>query len=353
MNWGSDGALERAIGSWSRGVLPGLDVVDTHTAGNPTRIIVGGLDVPAGVEGVAATRRWLRDSADWVRRRLVHEPRGGGLTCAVLPLPADGPGHHIGAVILEPGSYPPMCGHCMIGLSMVVDEFDLLPDVPLIDGTREFTIATPAGPVGSSVRRGGPAATEVTLTNVDSYVVDHWSQKLGGRLVDVDLLWGGDYYATVDADDLGLRLEPAAALTITGLARDLAASIAERVVRDPHTGTELDVYQIMFHQSIDVGAPTSRVVVVAPPGEIDRSPCGTGSSALLALRVARGDVAAGETLTTRSIIDTVFEVRADAVADDAGRVIVRPLLTGTAHVTGFSRVVADPRDGLRDGFPPI
>ncbi|MBB5157146.1 proline racemase family protein [Saccharopolyspora phatthalungensis] len=332
---------------------PGLDVVDTHTAGNPTRIVIGGLDVPAGIEGVEATRRWLRDSADWVRRRLVHEPRGGGLTCAVLPLPAAGPDHDIGAVILEPGSYPPMCGHCMIGLSMVIDEFDLLPDVPRIDGARGFTIATPAGLVGSSVRGGGPAATEVTLTNVDSYVVDRWEQKLGGCPVGVDLLWGGDYYATVDADDLGLRLEPESALKIVGLARELAASIADQVVRDPRTGTKLDVYQVMFHRTIDAEAPTSRVVVVAPPGEIDRSPCGTGSSALLSLRVARGDVAASQTLTTRSIIDTVFKVRTDSIADDAGRVVVRPLLTGTAHVTGFSRVVADPYDRLCDGFSPI
>ncbi|NIY62264.1 proline racemase family protein [Streptomyces malaysiensis] len=331
-----------------------LDVIDTHTAGNPTRIVVGGLEIPAAVREVPDARAWLRDSADWVRRRLVHEPRGGGLTCAVVPLPSTDPDHDLGAVILEPGSYPPMCGHCMIGLAMVVDEFGLAPGTISADGRRDVTIRTPAGLVRASIRRHEGSAGTVELTNVPSWFVDSWTQRLGGKQVRVDLSWGGDYYAAVDAAALGLSLRRESASEIVSLARELATVLAGSPPRDPLTGDSLDVYQVLLYERLDDGdTPSCRVVVVAPPGEIDRSPCGTGSSALLALRLAHGEIAAGDEMTTRSIIDSRFSVKAAHVDDTGQRLTVTPVLTGSAHVTGFSRVVADPFDTLADGFAPI
>ncbi|GAA3748425.1 proline racemase family protein [Streptomyces tremellae] len=331
-----------------------LDVIDSHTAGNPTRIVVGGLVFPEEVREVPAAQAWLRDSADWVRRRLVHEPRGGGLTCAVVPLPSTGPDHDLGAVILEPGSYPPMCGHCMIGLATVVDEFGLVPGTVAADGRRTIRIRTPAGLVQAAVLRGDGAAGAVELTNVPSWFVDSWYQELGGKRVRVDLSWGGDHYAAVDAAELGLSLRPESAPEIVALSRELAAALADSPPRDPLTGDSLNVYQVLFYERLDdEDSPSCRVVVSAPPGALDRSPCGTGSSALLALRLARGEIDPGATLTTRSIIDSRFAVRAARVDDGGGRLAVTPVLTGTAHVTGFSRIVADPFDALGDGFAPL
>lgn len=353
-HWAQDtpwhGAFERAVERYTAGAI---DVVDTHTCGNPTRIVLGGLDIPPDVVGVEATRVWLRESADWVRRRLVHEPRGGGLTCAVVPVPQRAGIAEIGAVILEPGSYPPMCGHCMIGFSVVVDELGLVPRTTDEDGRRGFTIHTPAGPITASVLRHPGDATEVTIANVDSYVVDSWEQNLDGQRVHVDLLWGGDYYASVDATALDLSLDREHASQIERLAQELSASIASRGTREPRTGALLDIYQVLFHETLAIAEPSSRVVVVAPPGVIDRSPCGTGSSALLALLVARGDVPVGQALTTRSIIDSAFTVSTSTGVEDGDRLVVSPRLTGTAHITGLARVVADPTDRLGDGFPPI
>ncbi|NKQ57715.1 proline racemase family protein [Amycolatopsis sp. K13G38] len=328
-----------------------LDVIDTHTAGNPTRIIVGGIPLPEEIHDVAGARAWLRESAGWVRSRLVHEPRGGGLTCAVLPLPSTGPDHDLGAVILEPGSYPPMCGHCMIGLAVAVDEFGLVPGSVAAGGRRDITIRTPAGLVRAGIRRGQGVAGTVELTNVASSLTHSWTQVLGERRVRVDLSYGGDYYATVDAAELGLPLQRRSALDIVTYARELAATLAESPPRDPRTGELLDVYQVMFYERLD--ALSCRVVVVAPPGEIDRSPCGTGSSALLALLLSRGELGAGDTLTTRSIIDSRFTVRASDVDQTGDHPTVTPVLTGSAHVTGFSRIVADPLDVLADGFELI
>lgn len=318
-----------------------LLVVDSHTCGNPTRILLAGLDVPADVSTVAQTRRWLRDEADWVRTRLVHEPRGGGLTCAVVPVLGGGEGADLGAVILEPGSYPPMCGHCMIGYSAVAAELGLVCQPA-------FTIMTPAGIVHSRVERDPDGRNTVTLTNVDSYLVSSRECVLSAGQVDVDLVYGGDYYLTVDADKLGLQLERAEAATIVGLADEIRRSVQEDGAVDPETGAALDVYQVMFFRRL--AAARARVVVVAPPGVIDRSPCGTGSSALLALLYTRD---AAEALVTESIIGSEFRLAVAGSARDGSRVTVSPKLSGTAHINGFLTIVADRLDELKDGFPPL
>jgi proline racemase len=335
-----------------------LAVVDSHTAGNPTRILLSGLDIPAGVGSVEALRGWLAREADWVRTRLVHEPRGGGLTCAVVPLFTAGPGWDIGAVILEPGSYPPMCGHCMIGFSVAIAELGLLPEVlsPASDEGR-IRILTPAGVVRSRVHRDPGGRRLVTLTNVASYPVATLTSTMSsGARVNVELLFGGDYYLTVDADELGLRLDRAEARQIGQLAAEIRAGCTAGGLTDPVTGAALDVYQVMFYRSLEsAGGRTARarVVVVAPPGVIDRSPCGTGSSALLASLAARGAVSAGTTLTTESIIGSRFALEVEDIAEVDGRPAVIPALTGSAYLNGFLAIAADPDDPFQDGFPPL
>lgn len=329
-----------------------LHVVDTHTAGNPTRIIVSGLDLPPDARTVAAARDWLREHADWVRTRLDHEPRGGALTCAVLPLPAVDDSHDIGAVILEPGSYPPMCGHCMIGLATVVHELGLARGAVTDDGATRYRILAPAGLVTATVREHPGAATTVDLENVESYVVDRWTQRLAGREVPCALVYGGDYYPTLDAAALGIDLDRAHADRIVGLARELAASVEDRAVIDPITGERADIYQVMFHQRVD-DPRRATTAVVAPPGVIDRSPCGTGSSALMALKVDEGAVAADEELVTTSLIGSTFRVRTNGVRTVADRPVIRPVVTGSAHINGFSTIVADPSDEFADGFAPL
>jgi proline racemase len=354
------GHLESLRGmGWPAGVRDWMEaedrspllVVDSHTGGNPTRIVVGGLTPPSDVVSVPETREWLRKEADWVRTRLVHEPRGGGLTCAVLPVPAYGAGWDIGAVILEPGSYPPMCGHCMMGFGAVIAELGLLPNADSADAA--FTIRAPAGVVGLRVERRGDGDRAVTLTNVESYVVTSfdWSPR-PGKTARVELAFGGDYYLTVDAENLGLKLERTEARVICHMAQELREHVARRPIIDPATGDQLDVYQVMFFRRLRADQTRARVVVVAPPGVIDRSPCGTGSSALLALLVTNGEIAGSDVLTTESIIGSEFRLSvADAATGPRGG--VKPTLTGRAYINGFSMIVADRHDTLRDGFPPI
>ncbi|HJQ48433.1 MAG TPA: proline racemase family protein [Amycolatopsis sp.] len=342
-------SLERRVRDWSeRRGQPVLQVVDSHTAGNPTRIIVGGLSLPEHARTVPLARAWLRDEADWVRRRLNHEPRGGALTCSVLQIPATDDSHDLGAVILEPGSYPPMCGHCLIGLATVAHELGLARGNPASDGATRYRILTPAGLVTATVQE---APATVALENVDSYVVESWPENLNGREVTCTLVYGGDYYPTIDASELGLTLDRRHADDIVRLAREISARLARRTVIDPVTGDKAEIYQVMFHQPAGPGRAVT--AVVAPPGVIDRSPCGTGSSALLALKIAAGEVDPAGVLTTTSIIGSKFRVHAGGLRTAGATQIVRPVVVGSAYITGFATVVADPADGLADGFAPV
>lgn len=330
-----------------------LVAVDSHTAGNPTRIVLSGIDLPAPM-GVDAARTWLREHADHWRRRLVHEPRGGGLTCAVLPIATREDDCDIGAVILEPGSYPPMCGHCMIGFASVIVELGLLPDLrPPEAGDVSFRIRTPAGPVGATARMVAGRLSAITLTNVESFVVSAGPCHVEGRTVPVELLYGGDYYISVDADRIGLSLERDNATEIVRFAHQLKAAYTGEVVRDPLTDRILDVYQVLFYRRDPHAARQAQIVVVAPPGVIDRSPCGTGSSALFAKFVTDGLIGADEVLTTQSIIGSTFTVAAATVRSEPGRLYVTPLLTGSAHINGFLTIAADSADDLADGFAPL
>jgi proline racemase len=334
-----------------------LQVVDSHTGGNPTRVVLSGLDIPTSVQTLPALRDWLAGEADWVRTRLVHEPRGGALTCAVVPLFSSDPDWDVGAVILEPGSYPPMCGHCMIGLSVVIADLNLLPDVVRPESDHNLLrILTPAGVVTARLWRRPDGQRAVTLTNVASYPVTSLTAETSQGRVRVDLVFGGDYYLTVNADELDLSLERADAGKIEMLAQEIQARCTAADLADPLTGAPLNVYQVMFYRLVelqDAEVRRARVVVVAPPAVIDRSPCGTGSSALLALLADRGIVRADQTLITESIIGSTFELAISGAAVVDGRDAILPTITGTAFVNGFLTIVGDPNDDLRDGFAPL
>jgi proline racemase len=345
---------QTAIDWLSRSDRDVLIAVDSHTGGNPTRIVLSGIDLPDAVATVDAARAWLRDEADHWRRRLVHEPRGGGLTCAVLPIETNEDECDIGAVILEPGSYPPMCGHCMIGFASVIVEMGLLPDLFAADqGEAQFRIRTPAGPIGVTARKQDGRLSTVTLTNVESYVVSAGDCEVDGRRIPVELLYGGDYYISVDADEAGLSLDRGNATEIVRFARLLKDAYIAGGVRDPISNALLDVYQVLFYRYDHSNPRHAKIVVVAPPGVIDRSPCGTGSSAMFAKLVTQGILAENGTLTTQSIIGSTFEVAAQSIRDTSHRRYVTPLLTGRAYINGFLTIAADSEDPLADGFAPL
>jgi proline racemase len=329
-----------------------IRAVDSHTEGNPTRVLLGDLGLPEW-PSVTEARDYLRQYRDQLRRLLVHEPRGGNLMCAVYPFPSRRDDADVAAVIMEQDEYVPMCGHCMIGLATTLVELDLVPEVAREGDCVPIAIETPAGVVRARVHLDGDRVSHVQLENVASYVA---AEKLSlmvadGTTIAVDVLYGGDHYITVDAADVGLELVPAETDSIISIANDVRRSFQRtHVISNPATKEPEWVYQVLFRSVLSDDPLVIRNTVVAPPGAIDRSPCGTGTSALTAWAVHTGRTAIGQDLTSQGITGTTFTARALEATQLADQPAIMPRVQGSAYLTGFSTWVLDTHDPFPEGF---
>ncbi len=183
-----------------------VQTVDSHTEGNATRVIVGGVKTPPGAT-LLEKRAWLWRNDDGLRRMLNFEPRGSGMMCSVLLLPAEQPGSDFAVVIMEQDEYVPMCGHCIIGTATTVVATGM---VTVEEPVTRVRFDTPAGLVVCDVAVADGSVEHVSFDNVDSFLL-HAGRPLeveGFGRITVDIAYGGDFYAFVDADRLGLALEP-------------------------------------------------------------------------------------------------------------------------------------------------
>ena len=183
-----------------------VQTVDSHTEGNATRVIVGGVKTPPGAT-LLDKRAWLWRNDDGLRRMLNFEPRGSGMMCSVLLLPAEQPGSDFAVIIMEQDEYVPMCGHCIIGTATTVVATGMVPAQEPVTTVR---FDTPAGLVVCDVAVTDGSVDRVSFNNVDSFLL-HGGRPLeveGFGRITVDIAYGGDFYTFVDADPLGLALEP-------------------------------------------------------------------------------------------------------------------------------------------------
>lgn len=325
-----------------------IHTVDSHTEGNPTRIIVSGFGEVRG-STVAEKREYVMKHMDGLRKMLLHEPRGGGLNCAVLPLPPCDPAADVCAIIMEQDEYVPMCGHCMIGLATTLVELNLVKrEMP----RTTLVIETPAGLVTAEVETNGQHVGPVTLRNVPCFLA-HRDVELtlsDGTTITADIAFGGDFYICVSADLLGLDIAPSSAPEIVHHAGRVRAAAEHVPVIHPARPDLNRAYMVMFYRQDAIDPTTYRNVVIAPPGAIDRSPCGTGTSALLARLVARGLLQPEETLTNQGIVGTAFMARVAECTSVGSLPAVIPAVTGRAYLTGFHQWVVDPTDPFPTGF---
>ena len=326
-----------------------IHTVDSHTEGNPTRVVLSGFGPIPGVT-LLEKRDYVRDHLDNLRRLLLHEPRGGALNCAVLLLDACDPAADVSAIIMEQAEYVPMCGHCIIGLATTLVEMGL---VARTEPETKIIIETPAGLVTARVRveddgRVGP----VSLRNVPSFLAaENVELRLSdGRIVVADISYGGDFYICIEAKTVGIDISPAAAPAIVALARMVREAARTVTVAHP-TRPDLDrAYMVMFFEERSRQPAHYRNVVIAPPGAIDRSPCGTGTSALLARLTAQGTLAPGELLVNEGIMGTNFRARVVERLNWGKVQAIVPEITGHAYITGVHDWTLDPADPFPSGF---
>jgi proline racemase len=325
-----------------------IQTVDSHTEGNSTRVITGGYPSPPG-ETLLDKRAWLWRHDDGLRRMLNFEPRGHGMMCSVLLLPPIDPAADFAAIIMEQDEYVPMCGHCMIGTAMTLVATGM---APAREPLTVVTIETPAGLVRCEVEVQAGRIGGVGFINVESFLL-HRAAKVaveGLGEIAVDIAYGGDFYAIVDADPLALRLAPDNdAALIAAAQRIIPAVNRQLAIRHPERPDINRCYQTLF-TSAATTAGDLKQTIVCPPGSLDRSPCGTGTAARVAALHARGALPLRRPVRFEGVLGTCFVGEAVAAQERAGVLYVTPKVTGRAWITGFHQFVLDPEDPLPDGF---
>jgi proline racemase len=322
-------------------LAPEIAATDYHTAGEPFRIVTAGVPPIAGASvRERRERAAASEPVETVRRLLCHEPRGhADMYGCFLVAPDDG-GADFGVLFWHKDGYSTACGHGTIALGAWAVESGAV-SAPR-DGDVDVTIDVPSGRVVARVRVGGGMVENVAFRNVPSFVVARDVQAAG---IAVDVSYGGAIYASVPASRFGLRVAPDDLPALIAAGRSVKQALeGTEVARHPDDERLSGIYGTILYD--DLGPLHQRNVTIFADGEVDRSPCGSGTSARCALLAADGLLDEGDVLRHDSIVGSTFTARVvGAVAEG--------LLTeveGMAYRTGEHRFVLDPRDPLGTGF---
>ncbi|HEV2999963.1 MAG TPA: proline racemase family protein [Solirubrobacteraceae bacterium] len=325
-----------------------FSAVDSHTEGMPTRVITGG--VPA-LPGSTMLERKLRFEAerDDLRLLLMQEPRGHGAMSGAILQPPTRPEADWGVLFIEVSGLLPMCGHGTIGVATVLVETGM---VEVTEPETAIVLDTPAGLVEARVQVSGGRATAVSLRNVPSFLHERDAvvDVPGVGRVEYDLAFGGNFYAIVEAASVGLApvAEQSQALIDAGLAI-MAAINTSCPPAHPEDDRIQGCHHVVLHAPGADGAD-ARAATTIHPGWLDRSPCGTGTSARMAQLHARGALAVGGEFVNESVIGTRFTGRVLSETTVAGRPAIVPEITGRAWITGIGQYLLDPTDPFPAGF---
>ena len=325
---------------------PLITSIDAHTAGEPLRIITGGLP-PIPGDTILAKRRHAREHLDHLRTALMWEPRGHADMYGCIPTEPTTPDGTLGVLFLHNEGWSTMCGHGVIGLVKVGIETGLLAPDPVV------RLDTPAGRVTAYPHYDNGRVIGVSFDNVPSFVyaLDQEVDVPGLGRVRYDLAFGGAFYAYVQAEEVGVGLTPADFRALIDLGtRIKQAVMAVGIPRHPFEPDLSLLYGVIFVGPTHDPANHSREVCVFADGEVDRSPTGTGVSGRAALHYAKGEIRLNEPFVVESILGTTFtgEVVEETTFGPYSAVV--PRVSGTAYVVGRSEWLIDPNDPLRNGF---
>ncbi|GAB4170913.1 MAG: 4-hydroxyproline epimerase [Thalassobaculales bacterium] len=323
--------------------------IDAHTCGNPVRVVAGGGPRLEG-ETMSARRQHFLAEYDWVRTGLMFEPRGHDVMSGSILYPPTRADCDIAILFIEVSGCLPMCGHGTIGTVTAMIEHGLV--TPRQPG--RLHLDTPAGLVVAEYEMDGRFVASVTLTNVPGFLaaerVPVEMPELGGTL-HVDVAYGGNFYAIVEAQENFRDMADFTAAELVRLSPLMRARLnqTQRFVH-PENPTIAGLSHILW-----TGAPTkpgahARNAVFYGDKAIDRSPCGTGTSARMAQRHAKGLLKPGERFVHESIIGSLFVGGIAAETSLGGRPAIVPTIQGWARVTGLNTIFIDDRDPFAHGF---
>ncbi|GHJ39264.1 proline racemase family protein [Streptomyces sp. TS71-3] len=328
-----------------------IHVVGCHAEGEIGNVVVGGVPAVPGAT-MLDKRRHLAQEADWLRQLLLKEPRGNVVRSANVVFPSAHPEADMGYVIMESTEYPVMSGSNTICVATVLLETGM---IPMREPVTELTLESPAGLIRLSCTCRDGKVTGVTFVNQPAFVhhLDAPVEVEGLGTVTVDVAWGGMAYALVDARRVGFDLDPAEARDLCEIGQRIKHAAAEQLpVRHPENPEFAGITQTEFTLPVrrEGHALLGRNAVIVSPGRIDRSPCGTGTSARLAVLHARGEIGQGEWFISESILGTRFDSVIGSLARVGGVDAVVPSVTGQAWITDISQIGVDPSDPFPAGY---
>jgi len=315
-------------------------------------VVEPGIDIP-GADVADRRARAIQDPAvDGLRRLLCFEPRGHADMYGGLLVPPDDDGAHLGVLFWHKDGFSTACGHGTIALGAWAVESGRVeaPD----DGVTDVVVDVPSGRVTARVHTVGGLVESVDFVNVPSYVVATGIQvavKVGGAYgtVAVDVACGGALYASLDVSSVGLHVEPASHTELIALGREVKRALVDHpAARHPSDERLSGIYGTILYEDLGVlpEGPHQRNVTIFADGEVDRSPCGSGTASRVASLAASGALGADQVLTHDSIVGSRFVARVLERTTSDGFPAVVPSITGTAHRTGEHEFVVDPRDTL-------
>ncbi|GAA4712907.1 proline racemase family protein [Phytohabitans rumicis] len=325
-----------------------LHAVDSHTEGMPTRVVTGGVGVLPGATMFERKQLFERDR-EGLLRFLMYEPRGHSAMSGAILQPPTRPDADFGVLFIEVSGCLPMCGHGTIGVATVLVETGM---VAVEEPVTTIRLDTPAGLVTAEVEVADGRARSVTIRNVPSFLLaaDQCVEVAGIGPVRYDMAFGGNFYAIVDAAMLGLPVRPHAVRELIRRGLAVMDTINERA-RPVHPANAA-IDDCRHVQVVEAGrdGADARNAVVIHPGWVDRSPCGTGTSARMAQLHARGLLALDTPFVNESVLGTRFTGRLVDTTSVAGLPAVVPTVTGRAWITGTAQYLLDPEDPFPEGF---
>ncbi len=335
-----------------------IRTIDAHTAGEPLRLVVDGWPAPEGAT-MLAKRAWATKHLDHLRRSIMLEPRGhADMYGALLTEPVT-PGAHAGVLFMHNEGWSTMCGHGVIAVATIAVERGLMWDAGAAreGGAIEIVLDVPAGPVQAMARTstvdGRTRVDQVSFLNPPSFVLAAGvPMQVGGRTFTADVSFGGAFYAIVDAEAAGLSIDIAKLPELKRMGMAIAREV-ERVMKVVHPIEPglAGVYGTIFTAPAQTEGAHLRNVAVFADAEVDRSPCGSGTAAVMAVLDEMGVLGAGDgTFVHESLIGTCFTGHVASRLRVGDYPAIVPEIAGSAWITGEHTFLVDADDPLRAGF---
>jgi proline racemase len=329
-----------------------IRTIDAHTAGEPLRLIVDGFPEVEGAT-VLEQRAFVRERYDHLRTALMLEPRGHSDMYGALLTAPEHPGSTSGVLFMHNEGFSTMCGHGVIAVATILIERGMMQLPRDAHGTVRLTLDAPAGPIRLIAQTSGPHVTSVAFRNVPSFVLHPAVPvKIGNRELRADVAYGGAFYAIVDSESVGIPIVPNRLPDLRRIGMEIKHALEAAVTVEHPLEPELrGIYGTIFTGPPSDERADLRNVTIFADAEVDRSPCGSGTAAVMAVLSAMGMlVDANQVFTHESIIGTRFKGRIVETAMVGELEAIVPEIEGSAHITGEHTFIIDDRDPLSGGF---